>query len=148
MPFITDLSQDKLTKIEQFTLLGGKIIVVFPELYDSIAVNNLAALSGVKLSASKKTTSSHSINIIEGKQPNDTLMPASVKLPDMLLLQGTKSFAVWGQAEENLPAITISEKGSYIGWRWGIDGSLELNSAVLRKLIYNLAPEITLQFLF
>ena len=140
LPLITDLSPEAYERIENYIKEGGKIIVIFPDTYTSPMVKKLAGLAGVEVDSTQRTSYKTSINWLENNKIPENYFPVSTRIATILPYSASKPVAVWSQEDKNTPAITISNTGSYISWRWGNDGTLSFNISAIKATIESLKP--------
>ncbi|OGI22636.1 MAG: hypothetical protein A2255_10860 [Candidatus Melainabacteria bacterium RIFOXYA2_FULL_32_9] len=145
LPLITDLSPETYSKIESYIQEGGKIIVIFPDTYSSPMVQRLAELVGVQLGSTQRTTYKTTINWLNNYKIPENYFPVSTRIATIFSDPSSKPIASWNQNNETSPAITISNKGSYISWRWGNDGTLSFNVAAIKSTIESLVPGIIIK---
>ncbi|MFH0702850.1 MAG: family 10 glycosylhydrolase [bacterium] len=143
LPLILGLPQECLTKLEDYTKNGGKIIVIFPGVYISQISEKLAEIVNVQLDQLGENSSKTYITWLGEEKTPENKFPLPVNIATIRLTSSAKPLAVWENIEENLPAVTISDKGSYINWRWGNQGNSEFNIFTMKTLINLLIPETT-----
>ena len=142
LPLIIDLRQSTIDNIETYTKNGGKIIVIFPDMNISPVAKKLAQFTGVDLEDSQTISYTSCVNWFEKERAAEKDFPVSTKTGVIRLTSHSRSLGIWDNIEENRPAVTLSDKGSYIGWRWGNDGNLSFNSFVIKAVINQLVPNL------
>jgi uncharacterized lipoprotein YddW (UPF0748 family) len=143
LPLMADLSQEAYVELENYVKDGGKIILVFPDVAPSSTVGKLNDLIGVQVDLPKRTlcktyvnSTTANYNFLENDFPASTKI-ATIKTPP----DGTRNIAVWDESN-NSPAITVTNNGGYIGWKWGNDGNLAFNVAAMKAALEALVPGI------
>ncbi|MEI7475632.1 MAG: family 10 glycosylhydrolase [bacterium] len=142
LPLTVDLPADALKGLTTYVNDGGKIIVSYPEDLDTITIKKLAELSGADLKGKLSLGTASSVNYLGEKSIVENDFPANIKTVSLKPDSQSKTIAVWGQEEENIPAAVIDNNGSYLGWRWGNDGNISFNSAFMETVLDNLSPGI------
>ncbi|MDD3014228.1 MAG: family 10 glycosylhydrolase [Candidatus Gastranaerophilales bacterium] len=140
LPLVQDLPQDTLQTIENFVKNNGKIIVIFSDAPDNQTSQKLAEFIKIQQDFPKKLEFKSYVNFINSKRYTENGFPSSLRVASIKLTPFSKSFAVWNQVEENFPAISISDTGSYIGWKWGNDGDINFNTDAMKTVIESLHP--------
>lgn len=141
LPLITDLSQNAIDTITQYTQNNGKIIVVLPDDISDTA-QKLANLVDVDVTKITATAQKSSVNWIDLTNLVNNEFPVSTKVTTVQLKKDSKSIAIWGQLEENITAVSISKSGSYIDWKLGSDGDKDFNANSLKYVLNSLDPNV------
>ncbi|MDD3149423.1 MAG: family 10 glycosylhydrolase [Candidatus Gastranaerophilales bacterium] len=142
LPYIVELEDETLLQICSFVKNGGKLIAIMPDFLDTKTVIDISNLLNVNLRSINRLSQRNYINWPDYPEISDNDFPISTPFLSLKLPKGTKSVAVWGQEEENIPAATLAQFGSYITWRWGVDGNKTFNSSVIRRIADILVPNI------
>jgi len=140
LPLIQNLPQETLQRIENFVKNNGKIIVTFSDAPDNQTNQKLAELLKIQQDAPKKLEIKSYINFTNGKKFTENGFPSSSRIASIIACRYSKILAVWNQTEENSPALTISDTGSFIGWKWGNDGDINFNTESMKAIIELLNP--------
>jgi len=140
LPLIHDLPQETLQRIENYVKNYGKIIVIFSDAPVSQTGQKLSELLRIQQENPRKLEIKSFVNFVNGKKYSENGFPSSSRIAFTKLGIHSKSLAVWNQIEENNPAITLSDTGSYIGWKWGNDGDINFNTDAMKTIIESLHP--------
>lgn len=140
LPLIQDLPLQTLQKIENYTKNKGKVIIIFADAPLNQTTQKLDELIKIKQDLPKRLESKSFVNFISNKNYSENSLPASSRIASLQSNGNSKIYATWNQIEERVPAITISETGSYIGWKWGNDGDINFNKDVMKQIIETLQP--------
>jgi len=142
LPLVGDISQEAYVKIENYIKDGGKIVIIFPDIPPNKPMQKLADLVGVQLDQPDSTLFKSYINWANDKKISENDFPSSTRIARIKNSMDSKTIAVWDQIGGTSPAISLSGKGSYIGWRWGNDGNLSFNVYTIKTVLELLAPGI------
>jgi len=140
LPLVQNLPQETLLKIENYVKNNGKIIVIFSDAPINQTSQKLAEILKIQQENPKKLENKTYINFVSNKQIGENGFPGSSIIAAIKLTAFSKPLAYWNQAEEGSPAITISDTGSYIGWKWGNDGDINFNTDAMKAVIESLNP--------
>ena len=150
LPNIEQLEPAQLVALQEWMRQGGRTIVsgAVGVLSQPTIRNRLRTLLGaywgfaltqpVNLEPlSTNTQTWVSATGLASRIQGGVLIPANVN---------STTAAVWNQ-KENPPAVVTTDKSTFLGWRWGIDGvaAPELDSAWLRATLfrYNITPTLS-----
>ena len=140
LPLIENLPNETLQKIETYVKNNGKIIILFADAPTNQTTQKLTELIKIKEDQPKKLDLKSYVNFVNNKKFAENAFPSSSRIASIQLTQNSIMLAGWNHLEENIPAVTISDTGSYIGWKWGNDGDINFNTDVMKQVIEALYP--------
>lgn len=145
VPLGLSLSENILDNLKDYTRSGGKIIVSDPGTKYTETSETLAKIVGASVNSSTALENETNVNWLLGKtKPEENTMPPGTKVSIINPFGPTEVMARWASyGYENAPAVTKSNYGSYIGWTWGTDGNISLNSFIIKNIINSHVPGLT-----
>ena len=142
LPLILNLSAEKITVIEDYIKNGGKILVIFPESQITSSAKQLAGEVGIELLDSKQLNGKANIDWAGKEKEAESELPPSTRTASIKLSPQSRPLAFIQTSPEDVPAVTISDKGGYICWNWGQDGTLALNVYTMKNVLNSLVAGI------
>ncbi len=140
IPFLDCISDEVLSELEQFKNNDGKIIITTSDLkIKNERLNKFANLVDIGVLSVNESKKKKRIKIKDVKYS----LKKRCKVAE--LLTSHKSEAVLNWMENQTPAVTLGDSGSYIAWQWGLGANKRLDAKVLRFLLAKIDSEAVLE---
>lgn len=142
VPYLHNYSNYMFNRIKKYSDNGGKIVLIPSDDNDDLQkINKVSNILGVKLYKIKELDFNEQVDFVNNKMQGSIPKDSAVAVAE----SNATPLAFLGKQEENIQAVSLNPKGSFISWQWGIDGSKQFNIDSMHLIMKNLYPESTVK---